>query len=376
MGQDHPTTHFQKGRRGPKRTGHGLWLTAAFSFLTVLLLFLGTARTQEVTGKSKPAADSRPVMLVEAAQAEVMSANREITAVGTLNSNEAVVVAAEISGRVTEIAFTEGQRAKAGQVLVRLDRSILEAHRDRAEASLTLSRTNRERSDVLLKNEAISQREWDGASAQWQLDEANLRLAQAQLDKTVLRAHFDGSLGLRHISVGEYVQPGQPIVTLDDTDPLKGDFRVPEAYSNSLRVGQTVQLRVDAAPGRVFSGQVYAIDPKVDAAGRNLMVRARVPNSDRSLRPGMFIQVRLVIEEKPNALMIPEQAIISRGGGQIVYKVVDGKVEEAAVTVGLRRRGQVEITKGLSPGDTVITAGQIKVRPGSPVKLAPPDGGN
>jgi membrane fusion protein (multidrug efflux system) len=133
---------------------------------------------------------------------------------------------------------------------------------------------------------------------------------------------------------------------------------------------------VDAAPGRVFPGQVYAIDPKVDEAGRNLLVRARVPNSDRSLRPGMFIQVRLVIEEKPNALMIPEQALISRGGGQIVYKVVDGKVEEAAVTVGLRRRGQVEITEGLSPGDTVITAGQIKVRPGSPVKLAPPDEGN
>ncbi|MCK5352069.1 efflux RND transporter periplasmic adaptor subunit, partial [bacterium] len=217
---------------------------------------------------------------------------------------------------------------------------------------------------------------WDEASAQWQLDEANLRLAQAQLDKTVLRAPFDGVLGLRYVSVGEYVQPGQPIVNLDDTDPLKGDFRVPEAYSSSLRVGQTVQLQVDAAPGRVFSGQVYAIDPKVDAAGRNLLVRARVPNSDRSLRPGMFIQVRLVIEEKPNALMIPEQAIISRGGGQIVYKVVEGKVEEAAVTVGLRRRGQVEITEGLLPGDTVITAGQIKVRPGSPVKLAPPDGGN
>jgi len=376
MCQDHPTTHLQCERRGPKRTRRGCRLTAALCLITALLLFPGTARTQEVTGKNKPAANSRPVMLVETAQAKVMTANREITAVGTLNSNEAVVVAAEIGGRVTEIAFTEGQRAKTGQVLVRLDRSILEAQRDRAEASLTLSRANSERSDVLLKDEAISQREWEEVSAQWRLDEANLRLAQAQLNKTVLRVPFDGVLGLRYISVGEYVQPGQPIVTIDDTDPLKGDFRVPEAFSNSLRVGQTVQLQVDAAPGRVFPGHVYAIDPKVDAAGRNLLVRAKVPNSDRFLRPGMFIQVRLVIEERPNALMIPEQALISRGGGQTVYKVVDGKVVEAAVTVGLRRRGQVEITKGLSPDDTVITAGQIKVRPGSPVKVAPPDGEN
>ena len=376
MGQNQPTTNLQMGRRRQKNTKLGLWLTSALGCLMVLLLFMGTARTQEETGKSKPAAATRPAMLVETAQVEVMAANREITAVGTLNSNEAVVIAAEISGRVTEIAFTEGHRAKAGQVLVRLDRSILEAQRDGAEASLTLSRANRERSDLLLKDEAISQREWEEASAQWRLDEANLRLAQAQLDKTVLRAPFDGVLGLRHVSVGEYVQPGHPIISLDDTDRLKNDFRVPEAYSSSLRVGQTVQLQVDAVPGRVFSGKVYAIDPKVDAAGRNLLVRAMVPNPDRSLRPGMFTQVRLVIEEKPNALMIPEQALISMGGGQIVYKVVDGKVEEAPVTVGLRRRGLAEITKGLEPGDTVITAGQIKVRPGSPVKVAPKEEGN
>jgi membrane fusion protein (multidrug efflux system) len=315
-------------------------------------------------------------MLVEVARAEVMSANREITVVGTLNSNEAVVVTAEIAGRVTEIAFDEGHRVSAGQLLVRLDRSILKAQRDRAEASLTLSRANRERADVLLKNAAISKREWDEASAQWQLDEANLRLAQVQLDKTVLRAPFDGVLGLRYVSEGGYVQTGQPIVTLDDTDLLKVDFRVPEVFSSNLKIGQTVEVGVDAAPKRTFYGKVYAIDPKVDVSGRSLLVRGKIPNSDHVLRPGMFARVLLVIEEKPNTLMIPEQAIISRGGGQIVYTVVDGKVVEAAVTVGLRRRGLVEITEGLTPGDTVITAGQIKVRPGSPVKWATDDGGN
>ena len=376
MSQDHPTTHLQNGRRGPKSTRRGLWLTAGLGFITVMLLFSGTGRTQEATDKSKPAAPARPAMPVEAAQVEVMAANREITAVGTLNSNEEVVVAAEISGRVTEISFTEGHRAKAGQVLVRLDRSILEAQRDRAEASLTLSRANRERSDLLLKDEAISQREWEEASAQWQLDEASLRLAQAQLDKTVLRAPFDGVLGLRSVSKGEYVQPGQPIVTLDDTDPIKLDFRVPELYSSGLQVGQTVEVRVDAAPGRSYSGLVYVIDPKVDPKGRSLLVRAKIANRDGALRPGMFAKIRLILEEKPNALMVPEQALLSKGETRFVYKVVDGAVEEAVVTSGLRRRGLVEIISGLSPGDTVITAGHMKVRPGSPVTVIPSAEGN
>jgi membrane fusion protein (multidrug efflux system) len=257
-----------------------------------------------------------------------------------------------------------------------LDRSILQAQRDRAEANLDLSRANRDRSEVLLADEAISRREWEEASAQWQLDEANLRLAQAQLDKTVLRAPFDGLLGLRYISPGEYVQPGQPIVTLDDTDPIKIDFRVPEVFSARLQDGQTVQVEVDAAPGTTFSGRVYAVAPVVDPEGRSLLVRAVIPNPERSLRPGMFAQVHLVMEERPDALMVPEQALFSRGQDQFVYKVVDGVVAEAPVRLGLRQRGMVEIVEGLVPGDTVITAGQIKVRPGVPVVIVPGPEGN
>ncbi|UCG39015.1 MAG: efflux RND transporter periplasmic adaptor subunit [bacterium] len=376
MNHDHPQSPPLSRRPGTGRLRGGLWIAGAVTLTAGLLLYMGSGRTQEEEGKGKPPAGAPRGMLVEAATARVMSVSREITAVGTLTSNESVVVSAEIAGRVVDIAFSEGQRAKAGQVLVRLDRSILEAQRDRAEASLTLSRANRDRAEVLLREEAISQREWDEASAQWRLDEASLRLAQAQLDKTVLRAPFDGALGLRHVSVGEYVQPGQPIVTLDDTDPIKLDFRVPEVFSARLQAGQGVQVQVDAAPGRTFSGKVYAIDPKVDPTGRSLQVRARVPNAEGSLRPGMFAQVRLVMEERPDALMIPEQALISQGQSQFVYKVVEGVVVEVPVSLGLRQRGLVEITDGLSPGDTVITAGQIKVRPGVPVTIAPAAGGN
>jgi membrane fusion protein (multidrug efflux system) len=368
MGQEPTITRNRERRDGRRFPPRFLWLTLVL--LAGLTLFLQTARTEEGTGKEKAAGGPPPGLLVEAARVEVMSANRQITAVGTLRSNEAVVIVAEIAGRVTQIAFSEGEAAAAGQVLVRLDRSVLEAQRDRAEASLKLSRSNRDRADVLLKDEAISQREWDEASAQWALDEASLRLAEAQLAKTVIRAPFHGVLGLRNISVGEYVQPGEAIVTLDDTDPIKVDFRVPETYSGNLQKGQTVQMRIDAIPGKAFSGRVYAIDPKVDVSGRNLLLRARVENPDGSLRPGMFAHINLVIEEKPDALMVPEQALISRGRDQLVYKVVEGKVVEAPVTVGLRLRGFVEIVEGLEPGDTVITAGQIKVRPGMPVTIA------
>ncbi|MDT8396155.1 MAG: efflux RND transporter periplasmic adaptor subunit [bacterium] len=196
------------------------------------------------------------------------------------------------------------------------------------------------------------------------------------MEKTVLHVPFDGVLGLRYVSSGEYVQPGQSIVTLDDTDPIKIDFRVPETYSAGLRAGQTVQGQVDASPGKTFSGRVYVIAPKVDPQGRSLLVRAEVPNRDGSLRPGMFAQIRLILEAKPNALMIPKQALLARGESRYVYKVVDGAVVEAAVTAGLRQRRLVEITSGLSPGDTVITAGQMKVRPGSPVTVLPAVEGN
>jgi membrane fusion protein (multidrug efflux system) len=233
MGNDQLKTLEENPRSGLRGAGRSLWLTGAAAVILGTIFFVSTALTQEEkgNGKGKPGAGSRRAMLVEAAAAEVMSIAQEITAVGTLNSNESVIIAAETAGRVVQIAFKEGQWAAAGQVIVRLDRSILEAQRDRAEASLSLSRANRDRSEILLKDEAISQREWEETSAQWRLDEANLRLAEAQLEKTVLKAPFDGFLGLRYVSVGEYVQPGMPIVTLDDTDPIKIDFRVPEIYN-------------------------------------------------------------------------------------------------------------------------------------------------
>jgi membrane fusion protein, multidrug efflux system len=308
---------------------------------------------------------------VEGIKVSASVAERELSAVGTLSANESVVIVAEIAGRVQEIRFSEGQSVKAGQVLVRLDQAVLSAQRDRAQAALVLSRANLKRTEALFDEEAMSQRERDESTAKWKLDEADLRLAEAQLAKTEIRAPFAGVVGLRSVSQGAYMQPGQPIATLTDTDPLKVDFRVPERFSEQVKAGLAVQVGVDAVPGRVFSGSVYAVDPQVDVNGRSLMARARVANKEGLLKPGMFARIVLILEQRQEALMIPEEALVPRGAAQMVYKVVDGKVEIVPVVTGMRQKGRVEVVQGLKPGDTVITAGQIKVQPGMPVTVIP-----
>ena len=294
-----------------------------------------------------------------------------LSATGTLYSNESVIIAAEVAGKVTQLFFDDGEKVTAGQVLLQLDQSVLTAERDRAQANLNLSEANIRRAERLLQEQAISERERDEAYAKWRLDEATLRLTEAQLAKTVIKAPFSGMLGLRRVSIGEYLQPGETIVTLDDIDPIKVDFRVPEVFAHQLRVGQAIRMNVDAIPGKTFTGKVYAIDPQIDVNGRSVMMRAKVEQEEGPLRPGMFARIVLVLEEHPNALMIPEEALIPGVERQQVFKVVDGKVVATVVETGLRTKGKVEITKGLEPGETIITAGQIKVRPGMPVTVLP-----
>ena len=340
------------------------------SLLITLCLTFAVALAVAEEKKAAPE-QVKPGLPVETVQVAVAPLRYEISATGTLYSNESVVIATEIAGKVTQISFDEGQRISADQTLLLLDQSILSAERDRAQASFILSEANIKRAELLLQEQAISERERDEAYAQWRLDEANLRLAEAQLAKTEIRAPFSGILGLRWVSIGEYLQPGKAIVNLDDIDPIKVDFRVPEVYAYQLQVGQKIKMSVDAVPGESFTGQVYAIDPQIDVNGRSVLLRAKVAQHDGPLRPGMFARITLVLEERPNALMIPEEALIPKGNQQMVFKVVDGKVVATTVTTGLRNKGQIEIVQGLVAGETVITAGQIKVRPGMPVTPLP-----
>ena len=308
-----------------------------------------------------------PGMPVEAVIAKGEALNREAIALGTLISNESVAVSSEIAGRIAKVGFKEGQAISAGTLLFQLDDRVLKAELHQARANLELARRNAERADELHSRKLASARERDEASANLALAEATLELAQARLQRASILAPFDGITGLRSVSPGDYVNPGQQLVNLESIDPLKVEFRLAEIALPALAVGQSLEVRVDAYPGESFAGEVYAIDPRLDVANRSIGVRAWVPNADGRLRPGLFAQVNLRFASKPDAILVPEQAIMPRGNEAFVYVIEDGKAAMRPVKTGLRRSGRVELVEGVAQGDTVITAGTQKIGPGSPV---------
>lgn len=311
----------------------------------------------------------RPATPVEAVEVRVEMVSDEVSAVGTLRSNESVIIRPEIAGRISVIHFDEGEPVEADQTLVSLDDSTHQAELADARATLNLAERTFKRLDELFQKGSTSARERDEALARMESARAALQLFQARLEKTDVNAPFSGILGLRRVSPGDYVTPGQDLVNLEDIDPIKVDFRIPERYLSSLATGQIIRVRVDAFPERAFEGEVYAIDPQIDPAGRSIAIRARIENGDRVLRPGLFARVRLIVDERPDALVVPEQALVPRGEQRYVFKVVDGKAALTEVQLGQRRAGEVEILAGLSEGETVITAGQLKIRDGSAVSV-------
>jgi membrane fusion protein (multidrug efflux system) len=329
---------------------------------------------QNVAAGGPPAGFAMPV---EAAQVRVGPSQRQIQAVGSVRSNESVILRPELIGRIAQINFDEGQRVKKGQLLVQLDSAVSRAELVQMQASLALAKANYERAQELARRSAGTERALD--EARWKLrnDEAAVKLAEARLEKYALSAPFDGVVGLRKVSVGDLVKEGADLVNLEQVDPLKVDFRVPEVFLASLKVGQRIAVTVDALPGREFSGEVYAIDPLVDANGRAVVIRARIANTDDALRPGLFARVGLVVDERKEAVFVPEQSLVPINDQLFVFKVVDGPqggkiVAFTKVKLGERRKGEAEIVEGLKPGDTIVTAGLLKVRDGMPVQILPP----
>ena len=188
-----------------------------------------------------------------------------------------------------------------------------------------------------------------------------------------LLAPFSGIIGLRSVSVGDYVKEGADLVNLESIDPLKLDFRVPEVFMRQVAVGQPLQVQLDALPGKTFEGKVLAVNPLIDAAGRAVVIRAVVRNPDTSLRPGMFARVRLITRDAKDALVLPEQALVPQGDQQFVYRVIDDKAVRTRVEVGQRRDAKVEVLNGVSKDDIVVTAGQLKLRDGASVTVARTD---
>lgn len=346
--------------RSPSRVlvqGLGLALALALGQITV-------------AGQSQAAEKGRPV---EVAKAEAGSLGRAVESVGTLRSNESVIIRPEVAGRVTRILFEEGRPVAAGQPLLDLDSSTNEAELALARAELRLAEADAERARTLFDQKSGTARARDEAVARLATARASLALAEAQYAKTRIQAPFAGLIGLRQVSIGDVVQPGQAIVNLEAIDPLKLDFAVPDLLLTRLAPGQTVDITVDALPGRRFTGDVYAINPLVDERGRSIALRALVPNADGALKPGLFARVSLGLAGAA-AVIVPEQAVVARNGDFYIYRIAEGAAEEVAVSLGERRDGQVEIIAGLAPGDIVVTAGQQRLQNRSKVEIVGPDG--
>jgi membrane fusion protein (multidrug efflux system) len=312
---------------------------------------------------------------VEVAKVEVTDLVDDAQTVGSLRSRQGVMLRPEVSGRVTQINFRDGDRVRKGQLLVQLDDQLPVAQVKQSQAELSIATANHRRNQELLAQNFISQRTVDESAANLEVAQAKLALAQATAARLKIVAPFDGIAGIRSINVGDYLKDGTDMVNVEDIDTLYVDYRLPERLQTRVAKGQRAALEIDALPGRQFEAQVMAVDPLIDANGRSIGVRASIDNRKLELRPGMFARVTSVFGERKGALVIPEEAIVPQGGRLFVIKAANGPEgkpvsQRVEVKAGIRRPGRVEVVEGLSPGDTVVTAGQQRLqKDGTPLQV-------
>ena len=302
---------------------------------------------------------------VEVGKVEVMSLQDETQAVGSLRSRQGVILRPEVGGRIAELGFADGQRVTRGQLLVQLDDTLQQAQLLQAKAQASIARTNLQRNRELVAQNFVSQSAADQTAAALEVAEAQVAVAQAQLARMAMLAPFDGMTGIRSVNVGDYVKEGADLVSVEDISAMTVDFRLPEAVISRLRLNQAVDVSLDGLPGRKFKARVEAMDSQLDANGRSLLVRARLDNSNGVLRSGMFARARIVFEDRPRALVVPEEALVPQGAKQYLIKVIDGPSGKISrrieARMGLRVPGKVEILEGLAPGDSVVTAGHARL---------------
>ncbi|MDR2014346.1 MAG: efflux RND transporter periplasmic adaptor subunit [Azoarcus sp.] len=325
----------------------------------------------------KVLAPAQQVAQVEVVKVTVREIVDDVSAVGTLVSNESVILRPEVAGRVAAIRFRDGVAVHKGDVLVELDAAVQSAEARQAQAELSLAKANADRVQDLFARQFVSVSARDESVSRLEVARANAALAQARLDRTRIRAPFDGIVGIRKVNVGDYVRDGDALINIEDIAVLKLDFRLPELYLGRLRPGQKLDVTCDAVPGAVFPAEVEAIDPLVDADGRAVLLRARLANDESRLRPGVFARVRLIVERRDNVMLIPEAALIPMPGQtQQVFRVSDGIARRVGVRIGMRRAAEIEVVEGLAPGDLVVAAGQFKLRDGMPVVVTRTDVAN
>lgn len=337
----------------------------------VLIIGLGTLIFYRIGANKEEKKDSNfkkgpTVVYGKVLQPREFADNLSLT--GTLEANEQIEVRSEVSGVVEQINFEEGSTVSKGQVLIKVNDIELRAELRKVQTSQGLSSENARRAKLLLDKEAISQEEFDIATADYKSAQAQVQLIQAQLSKTIIRAPFSGKIGLRSISKGSYISPTTLIAKLVNTNQLKITFSIPEKYAQTMKVNQTLTFTTSGSK-EIYNAKIYAIEPSIEIESRTLKIRAIAENKEGKLIPGTFANISLPLATLENALLVPTEALIPIQNGKKIFVSENGKAKEIIVETGARTDKDILITSGLKAGDTILTSGVMTLKNDSPVKV-------
>jgi len=330
------------------------------------LALLGLEKAPVPAPRGGPPGGQIPVVVAPVRTGPIIE---RVESVGTVRAREAVTITTKVAGIVTGVRFTEGQRVREGDVLMELDSGAIRAEIDQARAQVDNARTQLARARALPAGQAVAQARVDELETLSRGAEGRLRQTQARLEELRLVAPFSGRVGLRQVSPGALIQPGTPVTTLDDIGRVRVEFSIPEVHLARIQVGSPVFARSAAYGARRFDGRVALMDTRIDPGTRTIRLISDFDNPDEALKPGLFLTVELTLENRPNALIIPEEALDPVGNTNFVFAIRDGRARRVPVTLGLRLAGEVEIREGLTATDQVVVRGLQRLRNDAPVRV-------
>jgi membrane fusion protein (multidrug efflux system) len=342
-----------------------------FNYLVLVLLmpfiFIGCkGKTKEQTDKGGPKA-----ITVNAVVIIPRTLENNILATGNVIANEEVELRSEIPGRIVTINFGEGSLVTKGDLLLKIDDRELQAQLKKLQVDEKQARDDLYRKEKLLELKAVSQEEYDKSFNTLGITQAQIDLIRTQISKTEIYAPFSGQIGLRHVSPGGFVSSATLVARLQQIDPVKIDFAIPEKYRGKVQKGTLIKFSVEGNDS-IFAGHVYAIEPKIDPVTRNVSLRAVCPNPKGMLIPGAFAKVDIILDNLKDAMVIPSEAIIPVMNGEKIFVCCEGKARSQIILTGIRSEREVQVTEGIKPGDTVITTGILQLREDAGVKIRLP----
>lgn len=334
--------------------------------ILAIVIYPKLPKTQESPAESSTTTQSK--LTVQGLIVSKSPLKNQVNVTGSILADESVTLNSEVAGKIEMISFKEGQKVRKGDLLIKLNDDEVLAEIEKLQYTRKLNEDNEFRQQQLLDKEAISREEYETSLTTLNTTKAEIKIMQARLDKHHIKAPFDGVVGLRDVSEGSYLNPGSRIADLYKVDPIKLEFSIPSKYISLVNEGDSILFSVDAYD-RQFRGSIYAIEPQIDPQTRSLKVRANAPNKNGLLLPGQFARINLILETIPNAMMVPTIAVIPELNGKKLYLYKNGIVESQSVQTGIRTEDNLQVTAGISPGDTVIVSGLMQVNQGTEVNI-------